>query len=86
MSFNDSEQAIGAPDIRGLFDQYIGDYALVGKTVLDVGTASGFIAFDAEKTGALVTALEHRDVAGFLRPAVFIGIGGCGYRTSMVIE
>jgi 2-polyprenyl-3-methyl-5-hydroxy-6-metoxy-1,4-benzoquinol methylase len=67
MDFDDGEQAIGAWDIRGLFDQYIGDYPLAGKTVLDVGTASGFLAFEAEKAGALVTALEHRDVSEFQR-------------------
>lgn len=67
MTFDDGEQVIGAWDIRGLFGQYIGDYPLAGKTVLDVGTASGFLAFEAEKTGALVTALEHRDVSEFQR-------------------
>lgn len=46
-------------DIRGRFDDYIGHYPLAGKTVLDVGTASGFLAFSAEDAGAAqVTALE----------------------------
>lgn len=46
-------------DIRGGFDQYVGNYPLSGKTVLDVGTASGFLAFGAEDAGALqVTGLD----------------------------
>src|SRR4249920_1356812 len=38
-------------DIRGHFDQYIGNQTLNGKKVLDVGTASGFLAFGAEQGG-----------------------------------
>lgn len=45
-------------DIRGRFEEYIGGYDLCGKTVLDFGTASGFLAFSAEKAGAKVTAFE----------------------------
>ena len=59
MNFEDGERVIGAWDIRGLFGQYTGDYPLAGKTVLDVGTAAGFLEFEAEKTGTLATALEH---------------------------
>ena len=41
------------------FRNYIGKYDIKGKTILDVGTASGFIAFEAEKAGAAeVTALD----------------------------
>ena len=51
-------------DLRGRFERYIG-YPLRGKTVLDVGTASGFLAFSAEEAGARrVTAfdgLHYRD-------------------------
>jgi SAM-dependent methyltransferase len=55
------ETIVGAWDIRGRFDQYIGNQPLNGKTVLDVGTASGFLAFHAEQAGAVVTAVEARD-------------------------
>jgi len=34
------------------FAQYIGSVDLRGKTVLDVGTASGFLSFEAERAGA----------------------------------
>jgi hypothetical protein len=55
------ETITGVWDIRGRFDEYIGNYPIAGKTVLDVGTASGFLAFSAEHAGALVTAAEARD-------------------------
>lgn len=54
-------------DIRGRFDQYIGNYPLAGKTVLDVGTATGFLAFSAEAAGARVTALDARGSEEFQR-------------------
>jgi SAM-dependent methyltransferase len=41
----------GAWHIRD-FSQYIGSVDLKGKTVLDVGTASGFLSFEAERAGA----------------------------------
>src|ERR1700722_17438739 len=34
------------------FHQYIGSVDLAGKRVLDVGTASGFLSFRAERAGA----------------------------------
>ena len=54
------EFVAGDWDFRGQFEQYIGGYPLAGKTVLDVGTASGFLAFSAERAGATVTALDCR--------------------------
>jgi hypothetical protein len=45
-------------DLRGRFDEYVGGVDLRGKTVLDVGTASGFLSFEAEKRGALVTSFD----------------------------
>jgi SAM-dependent methyltransferase len=58
MSYPDGESVDGAWDIRGLFDQYIGNYPIAGKTLLDVGTASGFLAFEAERAQAKVTAID----------------------------
>jgi SAM-dependent methyltransferase len=48
----------GMRDTRGFFDPYIGNIQLEGKTLLDIGTASGFFAFEAEKRGATVTAFD----------------------------
>jgi 2-polyprenyl-3-methyl-5-hydroxy-6-metoxy-1,4-benzoquinol methylase len=45
-------------DLRGRFDQYIGYVPLKGRTVLDVGAASGFLSFEADKRGAIVTSFD----------------------------
>jgi SAM-dependent methyltransferase len=39
-------------DLRGRFNEYIGGVDLAGKSVIDVGTATGFLSFEAEKSGA----------------------------------
>src|SRR3954466_14423864 len=39
-------------DLRGRFDEYIGGVDLAGKSVMDIGTATGFLSFEAEKRGA----------------------------------
>jgi len=39
-------------DLRGRFDDYVGGVEVAGKSVLDVGTATGFLSFEAEKKGA----------------------------------
>jgi hypothetical protein len=49
-------------DLRGRFDEYIGHVPLAGRTVLDVGTASGFLSFEAEKRGAIVTSFDAATV------------------------
>lgn len=40
------------------FSDYIGGYDLSEKSVLEVGTASGYLAFSAEMAGADVTAID----------------------------
>lgn len=52
-------------DIRGHFPGYIGGYDVAGKTLLDVGTASGFLTFEAEKAGAVVTSMDALSGAHF---------------------
>lgn len=39
-------------DLRGRFDDYVGGVEMAGKSVLDVGAATGFVSFEAEKKGA----------------------------------
>lgn len=39
-------------DLRGRFDDYVGGVSVEGKSVLDVGAATGFLSFEAEKRGA----------------------------------
>jgi hypothetical protein len=39
-------------DLRGRFDDYIAHLNIQGKAVLDVGAASGFLSFEAERSGA----------------------------------
>lgn len=65
MAFPDGEVIPAAWDIRGAFEGYIGGYPIAGKTLLDVGAASGFLTFEAERAGATVTSLEARSGADF---------------------
>jgi SAM-dependent methyltransferase len=55
----------GQWDLRGRLDDYIGRVPLSGRTVLDVGTASGFLSFEAEKRGAIVTGFDADDVSRY---------------------
>ena len=45
-------------DLRSNVDSYLGRQALRGKSVLDVGCASGFLSFEMEKRGARVTSFD----------------------------
>lgn len=45
-------------DLRGGVDDYLGRVPLAGKRVLELGTASGFLAFEMEKRGAEVVAFD----------------------------
>jgi len=49
---------IGLWDLRGRFDDYVARQQFHGKTVLDVGAASGFLGFEAEQRGATVTSFD----------------------------
>jgi len=49
-------------DLRGRFDDYIGGVAVTGKSVLDVGCATGFLSFAAEERGASVVSFDMSDV------------------------
>ena len=45
-------------DLRGGVNQYLGDVDFSGKSVLEIGPASGFLSFHMEKNGAKVTCIE----------------------------
>jgi SAM-dependent methyltransferase len=50
-------------DLRGRFEDYVGGVDVSGKSVLDVGTATGFLSFEAEEKGASrVTSFDMSDV------------------------
>ena len=58
MQFPDGENIPGSWTIPD-FTNYIGGYDVRGKTVLDIGTASGYLAFASEQAGAAeVTGLD----------------------------
>ena len=64
MQFPDGESVKGSWTIED-FGRYVGGYDVSGKTVLDVGTASGYLAFHAEKAGATVTGLDAASMHEF---------------------
>jgi SAM-dependent methyltransferase len=39
-------------DLRGRFDEYVGGVTVEGKSLLDVGTATGYLSFESERRGA----------------------------------
>lgn len=45
-------------DLRERYDDYIGHVDVKGKSFLDIGAASGFISFEAERRGAIVTSFD----------------------------
>jgi hypothetical protein len=58
MNFPNGDVVLGDWDLRDGINDYTGNLSLGGKRVLDVGTASGCLAFYAEKNGANVTAFD----------------------------
>jgi hypothetical protein len=68
MKFPDHSEVLGHWDISAeSFSDYIGNVDVGGKTVLDVGTASGFLSFELERRGARVTAYEIDSAASAQR-------------------
>ena len=50
-------------DLRGRFADYVGGVEVKGKSVLDIGTATGFLSFEAERLGAArVVSFDMGDV------------------------
>lgn len=52
----------GQWDLRGKFDAYLAGVEVAGKSVLDIGAASGFLSFEAEARGARVMSFDMSDV------------------------
>lgn len=48
----------GEWDLRGGLDRYVGEVDLRGKSVLEIGPASGCVTFHMESMGAQVTAVD----------------------------
>ena len=48
----------GSWDLRGRFADYTCHVDVRGKTFLDIGAASGFLSFEAERHGAIVTSFD----------------------------
>src|ERR1700730_17763887 len=53
----------GEWDLRGSENAYLGPAEISGKTVLDVGPASGYLSFEMARRGGSVVALEWDDQA-----------------------
>lgn len=58
MDFPGGVSVRGNWDLRSCFEQYTARVDFAGKRVLDVGTASGFLSFEAEKRGAEVVSFD----------------------------
>jgi len=64
-------------DLRNRFEDYIGGVQVAGKSVLDIGTATGFLSFEAERLGAArVVSFDMSDV----RQQVFVPFRDKQYR------
>lgn len=64
-------------DLRGRFGDYVGGVSVKGKSVLDVGAATGFLSFEAERLGASrVVSTDMSDV----RQQDFVPFKGKLYR------
>jgi SAM-dependent methyltransferase len=53
----------GQWDLRGRFEEYVGGVEVEGRSVLDVGAATGFLSFESERRGASrVVSYDMSDV------------------------
>jgi SAM-dependent methyltransferase len=54
-------EVAGDWDLRETVDSYLGPCPLKGRSLLDLGCASGFLSFTAEQRGASVVSFDLRD-------------------------
>ncbi len=54
----DGREVVGEWDLRPDPSHYLGDVDFAGRSVLEIGPASGFLSFHMEKAGATVTCVE----------------------------
>lgn len=55
----------GPWDLRSSLDAYLGNTKFMGKRVLEIGPASGYLTFEMEKRGASVVAVEVPESHGW---------------------
>ena len=58
MELEDGLVTQGQWDLRPGFDDYVGNFDFNGRSVLEIGPASGYLSFEMERRGASVTAIE----------------------------
>lgn len=51
-------------DLRGGVSDHLGNVALAGKRVLEIGPANGFLSFEMERSGAEVVGYDLSHQAG----------------------
>lgn len=68
----DGEVVKGAWDLRGGEDAYLGQTEFLGRRVLELGPASGYLTFHMERQGAEVVALD----AGVAAPVDVLPVDG----------
>ncbi|HYN26213.1 MAG TPA: hypothetical protein VES69_14395, partial [Pyrinomonadaceae bacterium] len=51
----------GEWDLRGRFLDYVGGVEVAGKSVLDIGAATGYLSFEAEQRNARVLSVDMGD-------------------------
>jgi O-methyltransferase len=68
----DGEIITGAWDLRGGEEAYLGETEFLGRRVLELGPASGYVTFHMERQGAEVVALD----AGADAPVAVLPVGG----------
>jgi len=55
----------GTWDLRAGVDRYLGGVSFVGKRVLEIGPATGYLTFHMERAGAEVVAIELSEAFGW---------------------